>query len=148
MTVLGVKNQLVTHFLTHDTFDPERHAFEVTYDKETADFREELLRVALDELVVSGFIKKLSQGEKSLWVLVQPITSWVQQIVISPIVADMMANTVNFHNGLDGSKHIVDKTKIDELVIMRLIDIISEYDDELIEEVQIAPETDGPKVRK
>lgn len=129
MTVLEVKNQLVTHFLTHSTFDPVKHAFEITYDKDTADFREQLCAAALKELEGQGFLRPLVKGDKTIWVLNQPINSFPQQVVISPMLADMMANVVNFHNDLDELDYVVDSTKIDEAVIARMINIISEYDD-------------------
>lgn len=138
MTILDVKNQLVTHFLKHDTYDPTRHAFEVTYDKETADFREELTKEALIQLDAQGFVKKLSKEGKDIWVLVQPIGAYVQQVSISPIIADMMASIVNFHNELDEIDFVVDKTKIDEGVIGRLLNIVSEYDDMMMEQEEKA----------
>ena len=138
MTILDVKNQLVTHFLKHDTFDLTKHAFEVTYDKETADFREELTREALSQLETQGFAKKLSREGKDIWVLLQPIGSYVQQVSISPIIADMMASIVNFHNELDEIDYVVDKTKVDEGVIARLLNIISEYDDMMMEQEEKA----------
>lgn len=139
MTILGVKNQLVSHFLSHDTYDLTRHAFEVVYDKHTADFREEMTIAALANLEQAGFVKKLTKEDKSIWVLVQPMNAHVQQVAVRPIIAEMIANAVNFHNDLDNIDYQVDKTKIDEGALARLIQIISEYDDEMMEE------TDGDK---
>jgi hypothetical protein len=138
MTVLEVKNQMVTHFLKHDTFDPVKHAFDITYDKDTADFREQLCSIALGELEQAGFVRRLNQPEKSIWVLTQPIASHVQQVAISPIIADMLASVVNFHNELDEIDYVVDSTKIDEGVIARLINIVSDQDDIMMEQEKAA----------
>lgn len=134
MTILGAKNQLVTHFLTHDTFDPVKHAFEVIYDKDTADFREELVQAALDELERAGFVKKLNQPEKqrTIWVLVQPIHSFVQQVSFGPLVSSIIADCVNAYNGAEGIKSLCDKTKIEEQDILRLIGIISNWESQVL----------------
>jgi hypothetical protein len=143
MTILGVKNQLVSHFLSHDTYDPNKHAFDVVYDKETADFREQLTCAALEQLELSGFVKKLVNSDRAIWVLVQPISSYAQNVVISPIMADMIANVVNFHNEIDELDYIVDKTKIDEGAIARLLNVISEYDDAMMEGEEEAQKQGG-----
>ncbi len=148
MTILDVKNQFVTHFLSHDIYDPTKHAFEVEYDKDTANFREELAQVALAELEGAGFVKRLTKDEKTIWVLAQPIASYVQQVTISPIVADMIANVVNFHNELDDIDYIVDKTKIDEGAIARLINIVSDYDDEMMENAEQAQQSGAQEERE
>lgn len=142
MTLLEVKNQLVTHFLSHDTFDPVKHAFDVTYDKEVADFREQMTATALAELEAAGFIRRFDSGDKSLWVLTQPIASFPQQVTLSPITCNMIASIVNFHNDLEEIDYVVDQTKIDESAIGRLIQIVSEYDDEAFgdDEEQAAPQ--------
>lgn len=129
MTILGAKNQLITHFLTHDTFHPVSHAFEVTYDRDTADFREELVRAALGELEQAGFVRKLSQPDRGdIWVLVQPMSTYVQQVQVGSLVAGVVADVINHYNEVEGSDVLCDKTKISEADFLRLIDILGKWE--------------------
>jgi hypothetical protein len=122
MTILEVKNQLITHFLSQDTFEFNRHQLMVTFDKETADFREGLLKAALAELEALAVVKRMVVDEREVWVLVQPMTQcFMQQVTIGPLVAEVIANTVNFIREAEGIDTLCDKTKIGELDLLFLV---------------------------
>lgn len=129
MTILAVKNQLITHFLSNDTFEFSRHALEIEFDKDLIGFREEMIRAAMAELETLGLIKKLSNHEREIWVLAQPLNAFNQQVTIGPLVAEIIANTINFYNESENIEVQCDKTKIDEEDIMRLVSIVEGYEE-------------------
>ena len=127
MTILGVKKQLIQHFLSHDTFDPKTHPFELECDKETADYKDELLVEALTQLEQEGIIRKLAKPESAIWVLNIGISSF-PQVTLSPETAEEIAEIVNHYNELDEIDVECDPTQIDEADIGRLIDILHELE--------------------
>lgn len=128
MTILGVKNQLITHFLQKDTFEFKKHdLISVQFDKETADFREELTELALADLEQLNIVRKVVNDDRTMWVLIQPIHSFQQQVTVGPLVAEVMANTINFVNEMEHVDLLCDKTKIDEGDILRLVKIVEDF---------------------
>lgn len=143
MTILTVKNQLVTHFLQHDTFDFSRHALDIEFDKEVVGFREEMVHAACVELEQLGLIKKVvsDSREKQIWVLVQPLVAAQQSVVLGPLVSEIIGNVINHYNEIEELDERCDKTKISELDILRLVQIIQNYEDE--DDGTIPPELIG-----
>lgn len=135
MTILTIKNQLLTHFMSHDTFDFSRHALELEFDKELAGFREQMVTAACEELEKMGLVKKMlaNDSAKEIWVLVQPLAAFQQQVIISPITANMVALTVNHHNEMDEIEGRCDMTKIDEADILRLVQIVGDLEEFMAE---------------
>ena len=125
MTILAVKNQLVTYFLSNDTFEFGKNQLDIEFDKPSIDFREDLTRLALAELEISGIVKKITHpAEREIWVLVQPIHSFIQNVQVGPLVSSIIADTINHYNELQGIDMECNKTHIEEQDILRLIGII------------------------
>ncbi len=136
MTILGIKSQLITHFSTHDTFDPEKHAFEVIYDKETADYREELLLLALGQLEAMGLVTKIVKGDSAIWVLALPIELIPQAVYLDRDLGSMIAECIDYYNEIDGIDVKCDPHQIDSADIGRLIDIIQNWEDGTLEHIK------------
>lgn len=126
MTILQVKNQLISHFFSNDTFEFEKHQLMVEFEKDVASFRAEMLKAALTELEQVGVVKKMAIEGREMWVLTQSMHSFNQQVVISPICAELIANTVNAVNEIQNIDVECDKTKIDEQDLMRLVQIVED----------------------
>lgn len=134
MSILQVKNQLVSFFFSHDVFEFEKHQIEVTFDKETADFREQILAAALGELETVGIVKKMVMDGRTAWILTQPIHSFTQQVTVGPMVADQIASAINFMNEMEEIDILCDKTKIDEQDLLRLVSIVNDFVEEGMDE--------------
>ncbi len=126
MTILQVKNQLINHFLSNDTFEFERHQLEVTFDKETADFREPLLHAALAEFEAASIVKSIVFEGRVIWVLTQPINSFIQQVNVGPLVANMLADTIEGINELEETTGTCNVMKIDEADLLRVLGFANE----------------------
>lgn len=136
MILLQVKNQLIQFYLSYDTFEFERHQLEITFDKESADFRAQMLGFALEEFEVAGLVKKVTLNERTAWVLTKPINSFIQQVNVGPHVANMLASTIDGINELEEIEGVCDVMKIDEDDLMRVIMFANEMLDVV--------ESDGP----
>lgn len=136
MTILTVKNALLTHFLSHDTFDFSRHAMEIPFDKDVSGFREDMIRAAFDEIEKLGIAKKMTAEDtaKDIWVLVQPLTAYQQQVTVGPLVASIIGDVINHYNEVDQLDGRCDKSQIDEGDILRLVQIIQNYESMLEDE--------------
>ena len=147
MTLLEVKNQLISFFFSHDSFEFKRHQLEVTFDKDSADFREPLLREALADLERIGIVKKMvvagdevAEARES-WMLTQPVFSFSQNLVVGALTAEIIANTINGASEDLGVKLSCDKTKLGEQDLLKLCGII----DEMAERLDVLTEEEDDK---
>lgn len=133
MTILSVKNQLLTHFMQHDVFDFSKHSLEIKFDKEVAAFREQMVTAACEELEKLGLVRKMQDQDslRIIWVLVQPLSAYQQQVIINPLTANMVALAVNHYNEIEQLDGRCDMSKIDELDILRLVQIIGNLEEDL-----------------
>lgn len=134
MTLLEVKNQLVTHFFEHDTFEFKKHQLTAVFDKETVDFREAMYGLALEELTATGWVKKVTTQEREAWVLTRPIHHFVQHVEIGPVAAEAIATLINDVNQAQGLDVFCDKTKVTETDVLRLVEIVGEVADGHLEQ--------------
>lgn len=140
MTLTDAKNQLVSHFLTSHTFSVKDDTpslkgprSEGAEDKDplSQEDKEAVYRVALEELAKLGMVALVKEG---FYVLTQPITSYAQNVQISPIAALMVADLAEtFVNGND-IDHTVNQLAITEhdiLFVCKLChELLNERDDE------------------
>lgn len=154
MTLLQVKNQLITFFFGHHTFEFKKHQLEIEFDKESADFRAPLIQEALADLEKLGIVRKMvvnkddALAERESWILTQPIHSFTQNVMIGPLVAERVANAINFVNGMEGIDIVCDKMKLDERDIFRLVDIVEEMIEEVAEDSKDTPKVPGEDEEK
>jgi hypothetical protein len=123
MTLLDVKNQLISHFVTKTVFAPEDTAG-IQVPTELEPCRAGLVRAAFEDLEKAEMVRMI---EGPSWILTRPFSDFVQDVAISPVTAEVVANTVNGFikaNELDWPP--VDKINIDEQAVMILVDIIHE----------------------
>ena len=126
MTLLQVKNQLVSFFLSHDSFEFVKDQLEFTFEKDSIDMRETMLRACLNDFETLGLVKRLVFQDRDIWVLVQPIHAYIQKVEIGPMVAEALANSINYVNEMQGIEGHCDKLKLVEDDILRLIGIVEE----------------------
>jgi len=126
MTILSVKNQLITHFLSNDVFEFSKHWTQIELDKEVVGFREDLIRSACQELEDLKIIQKLKAEDsmKEIWILVKPINTMVQSVTVGPLVSTLLADIINSYNKIEKISAETDKTNLQEGDLLRLVEII------------------------
>lgn len=141
MTILGLKTQLLTHFGQHDIFDPSKHS--ITVDQDSASYGKEMLGIALAQLEEIGLVKKMVSTESPVWILCVPMDLIPQPVYIERDLAVVMADLINHYNEMEEIDVECDPSKIDSADIGRLLDIISNWEDEMMEEEEDKPEKGG-----
>lgn len=142
MTLVNIKNALLSHFLSASTFNliDDIEAIKINAKEDGGDFVEhkrEIVQYALDELVKLGIIAKVS-GD--LYVLIQPLSQFPQSVTISPMTALMVSDLINGWTKMTGDQektgYVVNKLGITDYDIGSLCTICHalleqrEYDEE------------------
>lgn len=124
MTIIEIKNQIISHFFDNTSFDLATDAAKIQLPDELGAARDEILASVLTELEVIGMIKKVAWSAKSIWLLTQPFDSFNQTVVLSAAASEILADTINsFRDANEISGDICDKTKISEDDILNLVNI-------------------------
>lgn len=97
MTLVDVKNALLSHFISSSTFDitEDTKHFKLDPEEVGPDFVANIAHIteyALEDLVKLGVLAKVRDG---FYVLSQPLTQLNQTVVITPFTALMLADIVN-----------------------------------------------------
>lgn len=97
MTLVDIKNSLLSHFLNSSTFNLETDLASVKVNRkedgdEFVDSKIDVVRYALDDMVKLGLVAKVKE---SLYVLSGPLNQINQTVVIGPMTAMMVADMVN-----------------------------------------------------
>lgn len=137
MTLLHVKNLLLSHFLNNDTFSVVNDLALINLkdddNEELAPFGAQLVREALKDFATQGIVRLIDPATE-LFIIAQPIASYPQQVTISPMCAEMLADSINaFAKGAGIKGVICNKLALQEQDIMSLIQffhIVLESDDE------------------
>lgn len=136
MTILEAQNALYNHFLKSDYFSIEKDISNIRL----VDMAENLLivkavtKAALDRWTELGMIKELEiKGESGRYVLVKPISHYLNPVEISPAVAAQIAEIVNRY--VQKTETLVDPLNIkgrdiEDLLIIT-INLISKQQQEL-----------------
>lgn len=101
MTLVDIKNSLLSHFLSCPTFaiPDDLELVKIDIKEGGPDFiehKEAIVRYGLDELVKIGILAPVKVGPKSsLYILSQPLNQLNQTTVVTPITALMLADLVN-----------------------------------------------------
>lgn len=115
MTIVDAKNALFTHLFTSPTFSLADDIASLGLpDKELGEtlvkHKEGFVRAALQDMVQAGILVVVAEG---VYVLAQPLNTFSQQVIISPLAAEMVADMVNeWHQGLDGPPYTANKMAI------------------------------------
>lgn len=143
LTLVDIKNALLSHFVSSSTFDvsTDTDAFKIDPKEVGEDFvanLQDIVTVALEDLVRLGMVARAREG---LYVLTQPITQMNQTIVISPFTALMLADMVNGWAEKTGEMketgYVVNKLAItdrDVNAICQICGILLSQNDELEED--------------
>lgn len=124
MTIIEIKNQIISHFFDSDSFDMEVDGPKIALPEDMEPAREEILSSVLAEVESTGMIKKVARGVKSIWLMTQPFDSFSQSVVLSAGLCELLADTINsFREANEISADLCDKTKIGEADISNLISI-------------------------
>ena len=121
MTLVDIKNHIFTHLLTESTFSLSDDIASIKFSKEeltetVVQHKVGLFRTALSDLVKQGVVSEI-EGSPGIYVLTQPLNSYSQTVILSPIVAEMVGDLVNgFSDALNGGDerdgYIVNKMQI------------------------------------
>ncbi len=144
MTIVEIKNQLISHFYDKNVFDMDIDGPKVRLDDDLESVRKEVIHTVLLELAAINVVKKVDSAEKSIWLLTQSFDSFNQTVVLSAAASEIIADTINdFREANDIPGDTCDKTKIMEADIMNLINIchallesgVDDFEDEDDDEV-------------
>lgn len=127
MTIVDVKNQLISHFLTRTYFAPADYStLKIAADLE--EHRDSLIRAAFGELEKADMVKGLIEGDGTMsWILTRPFSDFIQEVPISPQAAELVANTVNqFIAANDLDWPMVDKMDMEEADLIALVQVVRE----------------------
>ena len=97
MTLVDIKNALLSHFLSYPTFNVEEdiNLFKLDPKEVGSDFSnnlKDIVTYGLQELDKLGIVARVKEG---LYVLIQPLNQLNQTVILSPITALMIADIVN-----------------------------------------------------
>lgn len=141
MTLLDVRNRVLTHFTTNDTMCPEDFA-SIKIDEPYESARDNLILRALEQLEE---VELIARVEEDLWILVEPLNANGQDIHISTNVANGVAMVINAYldaNGIEGGR--ADTLNVGEADILALITIIGNVIN-LEPKQDPDPDLDGPE---
>lgn len=125
MTIIEIKNQLISHFYDKDVFDMEIDGPKIRLSDDLERVRKEVINTVLFDLEAINVIKKVESAEKSVWMLTQSFDSFNQSVVLSASASESIAETINdFRDANDIPGDTCDKTKITEADIVNLVNII------------------------
>jgi hypothetical protein len=125
MTIVEIKNQLISHFYEQTVFDMETDGPKINLPEELNGSRREVISTVLADLASRGMVIRVDSPDKSIWLLTQSFDSFNQQIVIGAACAEAISETINdFRDANEIPGDLSDKTKITEADIMNLINII------------------------
>lgn len=123
LTLQAVRNQLVSHFATKDTFaitDIDK----IAVDPEIEDSKPDVVVAALDQLVKMGIVENV-RGK--LWILSNPSQSMSQELTISMHTASLVANTLEtFFEANELDYEPIDALDIHEGHILTLLQVLNE----------------------
>ncbi len=124
MTIVEIKNQLITHFYDNDSFDLDTDGKKIQIDDEMESMRSATIRAILGDLESSGIVKCIESSEKTIWILVQSFHTFTQSVTISAASAEIIGDTINmFRDANDINGDVCDKMKITESDILNLVNI-------------------------
>ncbi len=146
MTIVEIKNQLISHFYENNVFNMETDGPKINLSDDLESVRKEVINTVLLELASVNVVKKVESAEKSVWLLTQSFDSFNQSVVLSAAASEIIADTINdFRDANDIPGDTCDKTKITEADIMNLINIChallesgADFDDEDEEDNEVA----------
>lgn len=124
MTIVEIKNQLLSHFFENTVFNMSSHIDKIELTEEISPMKSEIVRTVLNELELLGLVRKVASSNNEVWILVQSLHSFHQNLSISAATAEIIADTINSFreaNEIDGDT--CDKTKITESDILNLVNI-------------------------
>lgn len=123
MTLLHVKNQIVSRLCNRDTFGSNDFSG-INVTKDLVDQKDGLIRAALEELEDSGLIKAAGQD---FWILSMPLQAAGADVRISMPVCNEIAKTINtFFQAKKIEADAVDAMNIQEGHIVALLDILND----------------------
>lgn len=124
MSIIEIKNQLISHFYENDSFDMSTDAEKINLDDNLISVREEVISSVLNELEIMGMIKKVAWMTKSIWLLTQSFETFNQSVILNATSSEIIADTINsFRHANEISGDTCDKTKISETDILNLVNI-------------------------
>jgi len=128
MTLLEIRNQIVAHFIDCDTFVIPTDLKKVLVSKPQEHIKLELVKLAMSELKESNFCQAILgvDGDKAIYVLSNPIFSEGQNVKISMITANAVAEIVNAYSGeLEDGSIMTNKMSIQDKDIQFLCIVIN-----------------------
>lgn len=124
MTIVEIKNQLISHFYDKNVFDMDEDGPKIRLSDDLEGVRKEVINTVLAELASVNVVKRVDSSTKSVWLLTQSFDSFNQSVVLSAAASEIIADTINdFRDANDIPGDTCDKTKIMEADIMNLINI-------------------------
>jgi len=124
MSIIEIKNQLISHFYDNDSFTVSEDSPDlqkIQLDDNLNYIKGDVVSSVLLELETMGMVKKVSAG---VWLLTQSFDTFNQSVILSANSSEIIADTINsFRDANEITGDVCDKTKIVESDIMNLVNI-------------------------
>lgn len=106
MTLIDIKNALFSHFLTSTIFDLSEDVDTLVLptkdvNEKLASSKKALVKTALAEFEKIGVAVCYDQ-KNGLYILSQPVDSFIQPVNVGPVTAEMVADLVNLYREDEG----------------------------------------------
>lgn len=95
MTLIDIKNALLSHFISYSVFDLKEDLRRIKTDPSDTGFTANLEAITLYGLQELVKINIIAQVTTTAFVLIQPVTQLSQTVVVDPFTALMLADLVN-----------------------------------------------------
>ena len=139
VTILDIKNHLYAHFLGATMFslrdDLKTIQLGKIYEKggDLAAHKVGLVKAALEEMEKAGLVHCLDR-EVGVYVLTQPLASQYQQVVVSPVTANMVAEVFNtFARETGQTDYLANKLAISDIDISTVARVAIMLHDRLLD---------------
>lgn len=108
--------------------------------------KKDLVMLALKNLEETGLVKKVNDN---FWILVAPITQMAQEVTISPMIAEMVAETINnYRESYEVEEGECSKIDLAEEDILNLCNIVQMLLSEISEKEDFNGDDDDDKRSK
>ena len=124
MTLIEVRNQIVTHYLKNDTFFIPEDLKKIKVGKNQDVHKEKIVVAVLQDLAKDDICREIVDAATKnavAYIITVPFNQNGQQVDISPQTAELVAEIVNQYNqSLENDQDPTDKLNINEFDIQQL----------------------------
>lgn len=121
MTIVDIRNQIISHFFTSDTFSLKFDISKITVGKNQEDCKDSLVYQVMRGLEQQGALSIVSDVTDTIFVLNDSFSNSTQDLRISGMVANAIGEAINqYREAMGDEEHACNKLSITERDILNL----------------------------